>query len=107
MVLERLCAGNVFRDKQKRFRNMIMPDPLAINVDYKYSLNPLWTYESTGLSTLSVMDISWNAANGDLVAIAYGRYYCTVGQEKDPGGSVCIWNIKVTHNKWNCQLFDS
>lgn len=108
MVLERICAGNVYREKQKRFRNMLRPDPLASTVDYKYSLNPLWTYENSGLSKISVMDMSWNPANGDLVAIAYGNFYCTAaGQEKDPGGCVCIWNIKNPVNPERVYGYDT
>lgn len=98
MVLERICAGNVFREKQKRFRNMVQPDPLASKVDYKYSLNALWTYENSGLTKTSVMAFSWNEANGDLVAIAYGRFYCSAGEGKDPGGCVALWNIKVSRD---------
>lgn len=95
MILERICAGNVFREKQKRFRNMICPDPLSSTVDYKYSLNPLWTYENASLNKFSVVAVSWNKENGDLIAIAYGQFYCTEKRVKDPGGCVCIWNIKV------------
>lgn len=73
---------------------MHCPDPLASTVDYKYNLSPLWTYDRPGLTKASIMDISWNEANGDLVAIAYGRFYNTAGQGKDPGGCLCIWNIK-------------
>lgn len=96
MVLERICAGNVFRENQKRFRNMLHPDPLAETVNYKYSLDPLWTYERPkSAAKTSVMAISWNESNGDLVALAYGKYYCSLGNAKDPAGCcVCIWNIK-------------
>lgn len=76
---------------------MTRPDPLAETVNYKYNVEPLWTYYSPSLPKTSVMALSWNYSNGDLVAIAYGRYYCSVGQSKDPGGSVAIWNIKVKH----------
>ena len=93
MIVQRLLAGNVFRERQKRFRNMIMPDPLDLNVKYLYRLETLWSYKSVETMGKDVVDMSWCCANGDLLAVAYGVYNYR-DSSKRIAGSVLIWSIK-------------
>lgn len=72
MILQRLLAGNVYGERQKRFRNMVMPDPLDLNVKYLYRLETLWSYKSVDTMGKDVVDMSWCCDNGDLLAVAYG-----------------------------------
>ncbi|XP_029733463.2 dynein axonemal intermediate chain 4 [Aedes albopictus] len=93
MILERLLAGNVYREKQKRFRNMYMPDPLDVDAKYLYRLETLWTYKTVETSGKAVASASWCPANGDIVAIAYGIYRFTKFDDRS-SGYVCVWSIK-------------
>ncbi|XP_021702168.1 WD repeat-containing protein 78 [Aedes aegypti] len=93
MILERLLAGNVYREKQKRFRNMYMPDPLDVNAKYLYRLETLWTYRTVETAGKAVASASWCPANGDIVAIAYGIYRFTKFDDRSTG-YVCVWSIK-------------
>lgn len=93
MILQRLLAGNVYREKQKRFRNMYMPDPLDKNAKYLYRLETLWTYKSLETAGKAVASASWCPANGDIVAIAYGIYGFTNFDLRSKG-YVCVWSIK-------------
>lgn len=72
MILQRLLAGNVYCERQKRFRNMVMPDPLDLNVKYLYRLETLFSYKSSDTMGKDVVDMSWCCDNGDLLAVAYG-----------------------------------
>ncbi|XP_053687141.1 dynein axonemal intermediate chain 4 [Sabethes cyaneus] len=93
MILQRLLAGNVFREKQKRFRNMYLPDPLDANVRYLYRLDTLWVYKSVETIGKAVASASWCPANGDIVAVAYGIYGFTKFGDRSTG-YVCVWSIK-------------
>lgn len=93
MILQRLLAANVFRERQKRFRNMILPNPLDLNVKYLYRLNKLWSYKSAETSGKEVVDMSWCHENGDLLAVAYGNYYYRDSRHRN-SGAVLIWSIK-------------
>lgn len=95
MVLERICAGNVFSSAQKRFRNMTLPNPLATQVRYYYRLETLWSYSVPLLNNKAVVSASWCEDNSDLLAIGYGTYYFQ-SKSKDSKGYVCIWSIKVS-----------
>lgn len=94
MVIERLLAGNVFREQQKRFRNMIMPDPLDLSVRYRYRLNVLWTNKMMETIGKAVSCFSWCHANSDLLAIGYGVYDFAPFADRNVG-HVCVWSIKV------------
>ena len=93
MILQRLLAGNVFRERQKRFRNMIMPDPLDLNVKYLYRLETLWSYRSAETVGKEVVDMSWCHENGDLLAVAYGVYNYRDSKHRI-SGAVLVWSIK-------------
>lgn len=94
MIVERLLAGNVFRENQRRFRNMIKPNPLDLAVTYKYELNTLWCYKTIETIGKAVSCASWCHINGDLLAIGYGVYNFVSFADRTIG-YVCIWSIKV------------
>lgn len=93
MILQRLLAANIYRERQKRFRNMSLPDPLDLNVKYLYRLEVLWSYKSSETSGKDVVDMSWCCENGDLLAIAYGTYNYRDSKQRT-SGAVLIWSIK-------------
>lgn len=94
MIVERLLAGNVFRENQRRFRNMINPNPLDLAVTYKYELNILWCYKTIETIGKAVSCASWCHINGDLLAIGYGVYNFISFSDR-LCGYVCVWSIKV------------
>lgn len=93
MILQRLLAGNFYRERQKRFRNMTLPDPLDLNVKYLYRLETLWSFKSVETSDKDVVDMSWCKDNGDLLAIAYGVYNYRDSRHRT-SGAVLVWSIK-------------
>lgn len=102
MVIERLLAGNIFGERQKRFRNFRLPDPYDKNIKYLYRLDTLWTYRATDLTGKAIADVSWCPRNGDILAVAYG-VYGFADHEFRKAGHVCIWSIKNPVNperKW-------
>lgn len=98
MITQRCLAGNVFINEQRRFRNMYLPDPLDIDIQYTYDLEVLWTYkyhvlDGRAVDRRAVACISWCPLDGDIIAVCYGIYiYMTNSYSKN--GCVCIWNIK-------------
>lgn len=93
MIIERLLAGNIFGDRQKRFRNFKLPDPYDKDVKYLYRLDTLWVYKVPELLGKAVASASWCTRNGDLLAVAYGVYGFTAHEQRKLG-YVCIWSIK-------------
>lgn len=93
MILQRLLAANVYRERQKRFRNMIMPDPFDLNVKYLYRLELSWSFKCNDTNRCEVVDMSWCHQNGDLLAVAYGNYFYRESRYRN-FGSVLIWSIK-------------
>ncbi|XP_070500977.1 dynein axonemal intermediate chain 4-like [Chironomus tepperi] len=93
MILQRLLAGNVFRERQRRFRNMIDTNPLDLNIKYLYRLQTLWTYKCVDTMGKDVVDMSWCHTNGDLLAVGYGTYYYRESKNRT-SGAVLLWSIK-------------
>lgn len=94
MVLERILAGNVYRDGQRRYRNMDMPNPLDPIVQYLYRVKLLWTYRSHEINDSAVTCMTWCPSNADIAAIGYGVFtYRTPDRRRS--GYVCLWNMKV------------
>ncbi|XP_037821979.1 dynein intermediate chain 4, axonemal [Lucilia sericata] len=95
MLTMRILAGNTFENEQRRFRNMIMPDPLALEVNYRYNLQLLWSFTASFSTSesCSVADMSWCPKNGDILAVGYGTF-STFSGVLPKTGSVFIWNIK-------------
>lgn len=94
MILERILAGNVYRESQRRFRNMDMPDPLDPVVQYLYRVKLLWTYRSNEINGSAVTCMSWCPSNADILAIGYGVFNYVL-PERRRTGYVCLWNMKV------------
>ncbi|XP_035790212.1 WD repeat-containing protein 78-like [Anopheles albimanus] len=105
MILQRLLAGNVYREQQIRFRNMYPPDPCRVDVQYLYRLETLWRYRTVETLGKAVACASWCPANGDIVAIAYGIYGHTVSEDRGTG-YVYVWNIKNPVNPERRYRFD-
>jgi hypothetical protein len=95
MILQRLLAGNVFKERQKRFKNMYLPNPLDLKAQYRYRLEILFTYKSAEAASKDVVDFSWCPGNTDLLAIAYGVYNYKDSKYRNIG-YVCVWSIKVS-----------
>lgn len=104
MILQRLLAGNVYRERQRRFRNMIESNPLDLNIKYLYRLQTLWTYKSLDTTGKNVVDMSWCPTNGDLLAVAYGTYYYRDCKTR-ANGAVLIWSIKNPVNPERCYRY--
>lgn len=92
MLIQRLLAGNVYHEKQKRFRNMILPNSLSLDVKYLYRLEILWKYSYIELGK-SVSCMCWCPNDGDILAVAYGIFHIDIYNDKHKG-YVAIWNIK-------------
>ncbi|XP_037038560.1 dynein intermediate chain 4, axonemal-like [Bradysia coprophila] len=105
MVLQRLLASNIYREQQKRFRNMIMPDPLDLSIKYLYRLEPLWTYKMTETIGKGVSSLSWCHGNSDILAVGYG-VYDFVPYIYRTAGYVAIWSIKNPVNPERRYRFD-
>lgn len=98
MILERILAGNVYRESQRRFRNMDMPNPLDPVVQYLYRVKLLWTYLSSEINDSAVTCMSWCPSNADILAIGYGVFTYVVPKRRRIG-YVCLWNMKVRFNR--------
>lgn len=94
MILERILASNVFRESQRRFRNMDMPNPLDPVVQYLYRMKLLWTYRSCEINGSAVTCMSWCPSNADILAIGYGVFNYVL-PERRRNGYVCLWTMKV------------
>ncbi|KAJ6643727.1 Dynein axonemal intermediate chain 4, partial [Pseudolycoriella hygida] len=105
MVLQRLLASNVYREQQKRFRNMVMPDPLDLSVQYLYRLEKLWTYKMTETIGKGVSSLCWCHGNSDILAVGYG-VYDFVPYIYRTSGYVAIWSIKNPVNPERRYRFD-
>lgn len=94
MVLLRIMASNIYSEKMRRFRNMVLPDPLDLSVKYKYRCDVLWTLTSFETYGKAISSISWCHANKDLLAVAYGVYNFVSFNDRR-FGCVFVWSIKV------------
>lgn len=105
MLTMRILASNVFEPEQRRFRNMMPPDPFAEDVKFKYRLRLLWRLSPPSpLSSVrqAVTAVSFCPNNGDIMAVSYGIY--TFAQLSTPSrrGFVYVWNIKNPVNPERC-----
>lgn len=97
MIVQRLLAGNVFEHRQRRFRNMKIPDPLDFTIRYTYRIEELWTYQLTGIVGSAVSCFTWCPVNSDLLAIGYGVYDYQVSSARN-AGYVAVWSMKNPRN---------
>lgn len=94
LILQRILAGNVFEESQRRYRNMEMPNPLDPAIEYLYRIKLLHKYRSMETVGAAVSCMSFCPANTDILAIGYGVYKF-VDASGRRAGSVCVWNMKV------------
>uniref|UniRef100_A0A1A9WPR9 Dynein axonemal intermediate chain 4 n=1 Tax=Glossina brevipalpis TaxID=37001 RepID=A0A1A9WPR9_9MUSC len=107
MIIMRLLAGNEHSKAQKRFRKMKIVDRMVKQINYKYSLLPLFTLypNTTEGMRRAVCDISFCAKNTDILAVAYGIYSYSAAKLSRTG-SVCVWSIKNPCNPERQYNFD-
>lgn len=94
MILERILAGNIYCDEQRRFRNMEAPNTSEPTVHYLYRLKLLYRYRYHETSGTAVSCMSWCPSNTDILAIGYGVFKCEPCKDRQRS-AVCLWNIKV------------
>lgn len=94
MILQRILAGNIFRESQRRFRNMEMPNPLDPVIQYLYKIKLLYKYRANEMNGCAISCLAWCPSNTDILAIGYGVFKY-VSCDKRRLGAVCLWNIKV------------
>lgn len=92
MILQRILASNVYRERQRRFRNMDAVSPLDKNVRYYYRTDLLFTYKTVTTVGTAVTSYSW-CENADILAVGYGVYNIRPNMDR-MSGFVCLWNIK-------------
>lgn len=97
MILQRVLAGNIYHEYQKRFRNMHTPKSLEPVVNYLYRLQFLYRYRYHETSGNAVSCMSWCPRNTDILAIGYGVFKCQACNDERERSAVCLWNIKVCH----------
>jgi len=88
--MERLLASNVYRNQQKTFRGLMQPDPLRLDVKFRYRVELLWSFTSDYVRGRTVAGMCWNPLNTDLLAVGYGKYF----HQDRKNGLVCCWTIK-------------
>nr|CAI5868989.1 unnamed protein product [Callosobruchus analis] len=89
-VIERLLASNCFKEEQKIFRCLTVPDDFREKIEYNYRLNHLWTFANEYTKGKSVNSLDWNSKNKDILAVGYGKFYFA----DQVAGMVLIWSIK-------------
>ncbi|KAL6420767.1 hypothetical protein ACFW04_014011 [Cataglyphis niger] len=89
-VMERIIANNVFAMAQKRFTGLIKRDPCALDLEFNYRLDLLWTYTCEMTRDRPVAAFRCNPANATLLAVAYGA---KIGSDKT-NGLLLIWCAK-------------
>lgn len=90
IVMERILANNVYNKEQKRFRGLLAQDPFRPDVEFKYTLDLLWTFKNKTTNGHPITSMHWNPGNHDILAVGYGKFHYT--DQKD--GFVYCWNIK-------------
>lgn len=95
MIVQRVLAGNVFCENQRRFRNMNEMKLCEPFIQYLYRIRLLYKYRCHETSGSSVSCMSWCPKNTDILAIGYGVFKCEPCSEQKQS-AVCLWNIKVS-----------
>jgi WD40 repeat protein len=101
--MERLLASNVYRNQQKIFRGLMQPDPLRLDVKFRYRVELLWSFTSDYVRGRTVTGMCWNSLNTDLLAVGYGKYF----HQDRKNGLVCCWTIKNPTQPERKYKFDS
>ncbi|XP_018366889.1 PREDICTED: WD repeat-containing protein 78 [Trachymyrmex cornetzi] len=102
-VMERIIANNVFADAQKRFTGLIKRDPCALDLEFDYHLDLLWTFAFEMVHNRPVTAFRWSPANASVLAVAYGA---KTGSNKTDG-VLLIWCAKNPSQPGREYTFDS
>lgn len=102
-VMERIIANNVFAMALKRFTGLIKRDPCALDLEFDYRLDLLWTYACEMTRGRPVAAFRCSPANANLLAVAYGA---KTGSDKT-NGLLLIWCAKNPSQPGREYMFDS
>lgn len=94
MLMQRILAGNIFHERQIRFRDTVKDDEVYPEIEYEYGIKMLYKYKTHETLGRAVSAFAWCPANNDILAIAYGSYKFVSHQNRS-SGTVCLWSIKV------------
>lgn len=90
LIMERVLANNVYNHQQKRFRGLIEQDPFRPDIEFKYTLELLWTFHIPGTEGYPVTAMEWHPINNDILGVGYGKFYYNDKKK----GYLCCWNVK-------------
>ncbi|XP_013146420.1 PREDICTED: WD repeat-containing protein 78 [Papilio polytes] len=90
LLTERVLATMQFANAQKKFRGLVQFNPLALDLQYVYTLKPLWTLECNETAGRPITGISFNPRNSNIVAVAHGKF--TYAETFN--GLISIWCTK-------------
>ncbi|XP_020284729.1 WD repeat-containing protein 78 isoform X2 [Pseudomyrmex gracilis] len=102
-VMERILANNVFVAAQKRFTGLTKRDPYALDLEFNYRLDLLWTYTCEAARDRSVAAFRWSPLNANVLAVAYGA---KTGSDRT-NGLLLIWCAKNPSQPDRTYTFDS
>ncbi|XP_011061701.1 PREDICTED: WD repeat-containing protein 78-like [Acromyrmex echinatior] len=102
-VMERIIANNVFAEVQRRFTGLIKRDLCALDLEFDYHLDLLWTFASEMVHNRPVTAFRWSPANANVLAVAYGA---KTGSNKTDG-VLLIWCAKNPSQPGREYAFDS
>lgn len=102
VIMERLITAYNYQEKQLLYQGLYEQDPLSLNLEYKYSLKLLWTYNQDNTKDKVVTSISLSPVNENIIAVGYGKFKYTDLKK----GLVCCWNIKNPSNPERIYYFE-
>ncbi|KYN42623.1 WD repeat-containing protein 78 [Trachymyrmex septentrionalis] len=102
-IMERIIANNVFAKAQKRFNGLIKRDLCALDLEFDYHLDLLWTFAFEMVHNRPVTAFRWSPANASVLAVAYGA---KTGSNKTDG-VLLIWCAKNPSQPGREYDFDS
>ncbi|XP_029155755.1 WD repeat-containing protein 78-like [Nylanderia fulva] len=102
-VMERIIANNVFAMAQKRFTGLTKCDPCALDLEFDYRLDLLWTYACEMTHDRPVAAFRCSPINPHLLAVAYDA---KISSDKT-NGLLLIWCAKNPSQPGREYTFDS
>ncbi|XP_033230208.1 WD repeat-containing protein 78-like isoform X2 [Belonocnema kinseyi] len=102
-VMLRILASNLYITAQKRFTGLIKQDPYAMNLEFTYSLDLLWTFSSVMVQGRPVTCFCWSYENPNVLAVGYGALKSS--EVKD--GILVLWCAKNPSYPGRNYFFDS
>lgn len=101
--MERILANNVFVAAQKRFTGLTKRDPYALDLEFNYRLDLLWTYTCESARDRPVAAFRSSPLNANVLAVAYGA---KTGADRT-NGLLLIWCAKNPSQPDRTYTFDS